>query len=139
MSVKEKSPGVKPRWQVGVEEMNESEPSLKRRDTQNGVKTRIFSSSWDELKGYLVTDLSGSRRKDGMTSTQALVRNLGTSRSNAKRKIQEGDTSRMKVSMSSTGADWFVVAMKSVKADGAKGPTYLWSYDLANRKGGANE
>ncbi len=135
VSIKEKSPGYIPRWKLGIKEMNESEPLMKCRDKFNDVKTRISSSFWDKFKGNLVTDLNGIRHRSGMTLIQALVRNVGISHSDVKRKSQ-GPNPREKVSMPSTEADWPVVTLKSGKPDGVKWPTYSLSYSSINRKGG---
>ena len=63
---------------------------MKCREVENDVKTRAQSLLWDKSKGNLITDLDGVRHKGGMTLILALVRNVGTSRSDAKGEIQVG-------------------------------------------------
>jgi hypothetical protein len=73
--------------------MSKTKSLLKRRDTENDVKTRHHGLVWDELSGNLITELSDVRRIDGMNLIQALVRNSGTSHSDAKGKIRDVHTS----------------------------------------------
>ena len=65
--------------------------------------------------------LGGVRCGGGVTLFQALLGNVGTGRADAKGEIQVVGAIRMSVPMRRTGADPFVVAMKSGNADGAKG------------------
>lgn len=119
VSVKEKA--AVQSCQIGVKKVSNTEPSLTCRDKLNGVKSRNSSSSCDKLKGNWVTDLSGVRHRDGTILIQAQVRNGGICRLNAKGKTQVGHPTRVKVPMSGEETDQPVVAMKSVKTDGAKG------------------
>lgn len=64
--------------QIWIKEMNESEPSMKRRDVLKDVKTRHSSLSWDKSRGILITDLDGVRRTDGMNLIWALAENVRT-------------------------------------------------------------
>ena len=72
--------------------MSKTKSLLKRRDTENNVKTEPSGLAQDKFRGYLITDLNGVRRIDGMILIQALIWNLGTSRSNDKGKIQVAHT-----------------------------------------------
>lgn len=57
--------------------MSQTKPSLTRREVSNDVETGSSIMCRDKLEGYLITDLSGVRRIDGMNLIQALVRNVG--------------------------------------------------------------
>lgn len=63
---------------------------MKCREVKSDVKTRAQSLLWDKSKGNLITDLDGVRHKGGMTLILALVRNVGTYRSDAKGEVQVG-------------------------------------------------
>ena len=65
--------------------------------------------------------LGGVRCVGGVTLFQALLRNVGTGRADAKGEIQVVSAMRMSVPMQRTGADPPVVALRSGNADGAKG------------------
>lgn len=72
--------------------MSKTESLLNRRDTENNVKTGPRGLAQDKFRSYLITDLNGVRRIDGMILIQVFIRNLGTSRSNAKGKTQAAHT-----------------------------------------------
>ena len=65
--------------------------------------------------------LGGVRCIGGVTLFQALFRNVGTCRLDAKGEVQVGNTTRMRVPMPSTGAEQPVVVMKRSNVCGAKG------------------
>ena len=110
--------------QVGVRKMNESEPSMMHRESIIDVETRDSAFSWDKLRSYLITDLSGIRCRGGMSLTWAIAWNVGTCRQGVKGEVRAEITASSRVPIPGTGADQLVVAMKSVKADGAKGLSY---------------
>jgi len=64
--------------QVSVEKTSASEPPMNCRKRKNDVKTRRQSLFWDQLGGNLFTDQAASGGRGGVSSTQALVRNVGT-------------------------------------------------------------
>jgi hypothetical protein len=72
--------------------MTEKKPSKKYRNFQDDVRTGGVGCSGISLRGNLIYCLNGIRYKDGMSCIEALKRNLGTCRSNAKGKIQVGRT-----------------------------------------------
>lgn len=102
------------------------------------IKTRGVYFSWDKSSGGLNCRLGGVRCKGDVILNQALVRNMGTCRSDAEAEAsaevrkqpvdtgetQVAETTRVRVPKRSTGTERSVVAMKSAKADGAKGPRY---------------
>ncbi len=104
----------------------------------NDIKTRGVYCFWDKSSGGLNCRLDGVRCKGGVSLNQALMRNMGTCRSDAEaeasaevrkqpvdtRETQAAETVRVRVPKRSTGTERPVVAMKSVNADGAKGPRY---------------
>jgi len=64
--------------QVRVEKTSESKPPMNRRKRRNDVKTRWQSLVWDQLGGNLSTAQAASGGRGGVSSTQALVWNVGT-------------------------------------------------------------
>lgn len=56
--------------------------------------------------------VSGVRRKGNVNLIEALIEKAGTCHSDAKGEFQETESSRKRVPMRRTGADWPVVAMK---------------------------
>jgi hypothetical protein len=64
--------------QVRVEKTSESKPPMNCRKRRNDVKTRGQSLLWDQLGGNLLTVQAASGRRGGVSSTQALVWNVGT-------------------------------------------------------------
>jgi hypothetical protein len=79
----------------------------------------------------------GVRHVGGVTLTQALVRNMGTCRSDAKGETQASDTARVSVPIRSTGTDQRVVAVKFGNANGAKALEHSALCDGQPRMGGA--
>ena len=102
-------------------ETSVNEPLMKRREVSNDVKTNRSPLGWDKFGSNLITDPSGVRRADGVNLVQALIRNVGTSRLGVKGETQAVDTVRVRVPILGTGTEQLVVAMKPVKAGGAKG------------------
>jgi len=77
VSVGVKASGPYPE-QVWIEEMNKLEPLLKRREEDSVVETRDLNPSWEaSLSGNLVYWASDGRRRGGMNSVRAFVRNCG--------------------------------------------------------------
>ena len=70
---------------------NASEPLMKCRKRRDVVKTGCESLVRDKLKGEPVYCLSGGRHEGGVSLNQALVRNVGTCRLDAKGEIQVED------------------------------------------------
>lgn len=64
--------------QVSVEKTSESKPPMNRRKRRDDVKTRGKSLLWDQLGGNLFTAQAASGGRGGVSSTQALVWNVGT-------------------------------------------------------------
>jgi hypothetical protein len=64
--------------QVSVEKTSASEPPMNCRKRRNDVKTRGLSLLWDQLGGDLLIVQAASGGRGGVSSTQALVRNVGT-------------------------------------------------------------
>ncbi len=58
--------------------------------------------------------LGGVRCVGGVTLFQALLGNVGTGRADAKGEAQVVSATRVRVPMRRTGADWLVVALKSL-------------------------
>jgi len=78
------------------------------------VKTWIQKLFRDQSGSYLYSCPDGNRHKEGMNLIQALIRNLGTCRSDAKRESQAEVPRSERVSMRSTGAESLVVARKEL-------------------------
>jgi len=69
-----------------------------------------------------LADCSGGvRHEGGVSVVQALMRNVGTCCPDVKGEIQVASHTRMRVPRRGRGAGQPVVAMKSMKVDGAKG------------------
>ncbi len=69
-------------------ETNASEPLLKCRKRRNDVETGRKSLARDKFSGNPAYWLSGVRHEGGVNVIQALVRNVGTCRLDAKGKVQ---------------------------------------------------
>lgn len=89
----------------------------KRRDA---VETRVQSLPWEKAWGTPVFCPGGGRHEGGASPVQALVRNVGTCRSDAKGEPASGRFTRGRVPMRSGGADRCVVALIPGNAGGAK-------------------
>ena len=86
VSVKEQ--GAARLRQVRIGKTNASEPSKKCRKNRDDVKTGVSSWSRDKPKRQPAYCLGGVRHADGVSPIQALVRNMGTCRPDAKGEIQ---------------------------------------------------
>ncbi len=70
---------------------NVSEPLMKCRKRWNVIETELQSLVRDEAWGAPVDCPSGDRHKGGVSPVQALVRNVGTCRLDAKGDVQVED------------------------------------------------
>jgi hypothetical protein len=77
--------------QVSAEKTNVSEPLQTRRNSRDVIETGLQSLARDEARGKPVDCPSGDRRKGGVSSAQALVRNVGTFSLDAKGALQVVD------------------------------------------------
>ena len=77
--------------QVSAGKTNVSEPLVTCRKRRDAIETRLQSLAWDEARGVPADCLSGDRHKGGVSPVQALVRNVGTCRLDAKGEIQVED------------------------------------------------
>lgn len=77
--------------QVRAGKANVSEPLTTCRKRRDVIETRLQSLAWDEARGVPVECLSDDRHEDGVSPVQALVRNVGTCRLDAKGEIQVED------------------------------------------------
>lgn len=113
-----------------AEKTNESESLMKCRKRREVIKTGVQSLLRDEARGKPAYCPSGDRHKGGVSSAQALMRNVGTSSLDVQGRSSSGRPARGRVPMRGGGADRLVVVMKPGNAGGAKGPD-----DLANGAG----
>ena len=74
-----------------AEKANESEPLMKCRKRKDVIETRLQSLAWDKARRKPVDCPSGDRHEGGVSSVQALVRNVGTCRLDAKGELQVVD------------------------------------------------
>lgn len=107
------------------EEMSESKPSMKCRESRNDVKTRFSSLIWDRFGDGLEYCPSGIRHLGGMTSIQAQTRNVGISSLLQREKCKWGESTSMRVPTQEVETEWLVVAKKLMKMSGAKKSHYL--------------
>ncbi len=70
--------------QVRVEKTNESEPLMKCRKRRDVIETGLQLLARDTARGMPVSCPSGDRHEGGVSSTLALVRNVGTYRLDVK-------------------------------------------------------
>ena len=89
--------------QVSAGKTNASEPSMRCRKIRDVAETRIQGLAWDEARRMPADCPSGDRHKDGVSPVQALVRNVGTCRLDAKGDLQVVDTMRSRVPMGGEG------------------------------------
>src|SRR5690606_31077443 len=106
--------------QVRSGKANVSEPPMTCRKRRDTVETRVQSLPWDVARGTPVSCPGGGRHEGGASPNQALVRNVGTCRSDAKGEPASGRPTRGRVPMRSGGADRCVVVLKPGNAGGAK-------------------
>jgi hypothetical protein len=107
--------------QVRTGKANESEPLMTCRKRREVVEIGVQLLPRDEAWGTPVSRSGGGRHEGGASPVQALVRNVGTCRSDAKGELTSGRPTRGRVPMRSGGADQLVVVMKPGNAGGAKG------------------
>lgn len=123
--------------QVCAGKANVSEPLTTCRKRRNVIETGLQSLARDEARGEPVDCPSGDRHEGGASPAQALVRNVGTCRSDAKGGNPSGRPVRNGVPMRSEGADRLVVAMKPGNVGGAKVPNRPASAASQPARGGA--
>lgn len=80
-----------PTRQVSAGKANVSEPLTTCRKRRDVIETRLQSLAWDEARGVPADCPSGDRHEGGASPVQALVRNVGTSRLDAKGELQVVD------------------------------------------------
>ena len=102
-----------------------SEPLKTCRKRRDVIETELQSLARDEARGLPAYCPGGDRHKDGVIPAQALVRNVGTYRLDAKGDLQSGGPMRSRVPTRGEGTDGLVVAEKPGNAGGAKGPDDL--------------
>ncbi len=109
--------------QVRSGKANESEPLMTCRKSTDAVETELDKMARDEAWGMSVSCPGGGRHIGGASPDQALVRNVGTCRFDAKGEPASGGPTKGRVPMRSGGADRLVVVMKPGNVGGAKGST----------------
>jgi len=77
--------------QVSAGKTNVSEPLTTCRKRRDVIGTRLQSLAWDKARGKPVDCPSGDRHEGGVSPAQALVRNVGTYRLDAKGDLQVVD------------------------------------------------
>jgi hypothetical protein len=77
--------------QVSAGKTNMSEPLLMCRKRRDVIETELQSLARDQARGMPAYCLSGDRHEGGVSPAQALVRNVGTSRLDAKGELQAED------------------------------------------------
>ena len=80
-----------PTRQVSAGKTNVSEPLMTCRKRRDVTETRLQLLAWDEAREVPVDGPSGDRHEGGVSPAQALVRNVGTSRLDAKGELQVVD------------------------------------------------
>jgi hypothetical protein len=88
VSVSEKAGSTR---QVSAGKTNASEPLLRCRKRRDVTETGLQLLARDQAWGKPVDCPSGDRHEDGVSPAQALVRNVGTSRRDAKGNLQVAD------------------------------------------------
>ena len=77
--------------QVCAGKTNVSEPLTTCRKRRDVAETRLQSLAWEEARRMPADCPSGDRHEDGVSPAQALVRNVGTYRLDAKGELQAED------------------------------------------------
>jgi hypothetical protein len=77
--------------QVSAGKTNVSEPLTTCRKRRDVIGTRLQSLAWDKARGMPADCPSGDRHEGGVSPAQALVRNVGTYRLDAKGDLQVVD------------------------------------------------
>ena len=98
--------------QVGIREMNASEPLMRCRNAYRCCQNLSSGATWGLVWRLPLSCPGGNRHIEGMTLIQAFVWNLGTCRSDVKGESQAEAPWSERVPMRSTGADQRVVVMK---------------------------
>jgi len=80
-----------PTRQVSAVKTNASEPLLKCRKRREVYRNRAPVVGSGQTRGEPVDCSRGDRHEDGVSTAQALVRNVGTFRLDAKRELQAED------------------------------------------------
>ena len=80
-----------PTRQVSTGKANASKPPMMCRKRRDVTETRLRLLAWDEARGGPADCPSGGRHEGGASPVQALVRNVGTSRLDAKGALQVVD------------------------------------------------
>jgi len=112
---------------VCAEKTNVSESLMKCRKRMDVIKTGVQSLLRDKARKKPAYCPSGDRHRGGVSSAQALMRNVGTSSLDAQGSPPSGRPARSRVPMRGGGTDRPVVVVKPGNAGGAKG-----SDDLAD-------
>jgi hypothetical protein len=111
---------------------------MKRRKHKDVIKTGVSWVFRDKARGKPAYCPSGDRRKGGVSSVQALMRNVGTSSLDAQGSPPSGRPARSRVPMRGGGTDRPVVVEKPGNAGGAKGPDDLADGASQPAMGGAS-
>src|SRR5262245_20200080 len=98
----------------------------------------VWSLLREEARGKPAYCPSGDRHRGGVSSAQALVRNVGTSSLDAQGSPPSGRPARSRVPMRGGGADRPVVVKKPGNAGGAKGLDDLADGEGQPAMGGAH-
>ena len=77
--------------QVSAGKTNVSEPLVTCRKRRDVIETGLQSLAQDQARGMPADYPGGDRHKGGVSPAQALVRNVGTSRLDAKGELQAED------------------------------------------------
>ena len=77
--------------QVSAGKTNVSKPLMKCRKRRDAIETGLQSLARDEARGMPADCPSGDRHEGGVSLAQALVRNVGTYRLDAKGALQAED------------------------------------------------
>ena len=88
VSVQEKAGGTR---QVSGQKTNVSEPLMTCRKRRDVIETGLQSLAREKARGMPADCPSGDRHEDGVSCAQALVRNVGTCRLDAKGALQVVD------------------------------------------------
>ena len=82
---------ARPTRQVNAGKTNASEPLTTCRKRRDVIETRLQLLAWDEARRVPADCPSGDRHEGGASPVQALVRNVGTYRLDAKGALQVED------------------------------------------------
>jgi hypothetical protein len=93
-------------------ETNGSEPLMTCRNSHRWRRNRGGAVPGMKVEASLLQCSTGVRHEGGVNADQALVRNVGTCRPDAKGAAQAAQTARARVPMRGTGAEALVVGVK---------------------------